>query len=71
MTSLAKHHGALPFADDPGDFLTAPVNEFVHNARVLPFFDPGDELQDVRVTYGDNTAIEAEIAYRAMKKENK
>lgn len=63
-------HGALPIADDPGDF-TKPVERFLHEASVLPNFDLGDELQDLETEYGTVAATKAEKAYRNMKKEDK
>ncbi|HET8709010.1 MAG TPA: hypothetical protein VFL85_01880 [Candidatus Saccharimonadales bacterium] len=45
----------------------SPVEQFVHEAKVLPYFDLGDELQDFRVVYGDGTAEAAEAAYQESK----
>jgi hypothetical protein len=68
MTSPESKFDWHGVADDPGDFLT-PIEQFVRDAQVLPHFDLGDELQDVRARHGEAVALEAEQAYRVMKEE--
>jgi hypothetical protein len=44
-----------------------PTEQFLHDARVLPQFDLGDELQSLRAAYGEEVAQEAEVQYWAQK----
>jgi len=50
---------------------TSPVERFIHEAQVLPYFDLGDELETLRTQHGEDAAVEAEQAYRTMKEETK
>jgi len=47
-----------------------PLQQFLHDARVLPYFDLGDELYSFAVVNGNDAATEAETAYWKQK-ENK